>query len=72
MNRVVPRGALLALVAPQAKTGRRPFPVEAMLRIRFLRQWFRLSDGATEEALFDVPLRCAAVPRVLMSQKRHP
>ncbi len=59
MNRVVPWGALVALVTPHAPAGRRgrpPFPVETMLRIHFMQQWFGLSDPAMEEALFDVPL----------------
>ena len=59
MNRVVPWAALVELIspyAPQGKTGRPPFPVEAMLRIHFLQQWFGLSDPAMEEALHDVPL----------------
>ena len=59
MERVVPWGALLALIAPHAPRkdiGRPPFGIEVMLRIHFLQQWFGLSDGAMEEALFDVPL----------------
>ncbi|MBK8768321.1 MAG: IS5 family transposase [Burkholderiaceae bacterium] len=59
MNRVVPWAALVGLVTPHAPAGRRgrpPFPVETMLRIHFMQQWFGLSDPAMEEALFDVPL----------------
>jgi transposase, IS5 family len=59
MNRVVPWAALVALVAPyspEGKRGRPPFPVETMLRIHFMQQWFTLSDPAMEEALHDVPL----------------
>lgn len=59
MERVVPWGALLALIAPHAPRkdkGRPPFGIEVMLRIHFLQQWFGLSDMAMEEALFDVPL----------------
>lgn len=59
MERVVPWKEFVALIAPHAPTkatGRRPFPIEAMLRIHFLQQWFGLSDVAMEEALFDVPL----------------
>lgn len=59
MERVVPWGTLLALIAPHAprkERGRPPFDLEAMLRIHFLQQWFGLSDVAMEEALFDVPL----------------
>ena len=59
MNCVVPWAALGGLVTPHAPAGRRgrpPFPVETMLRIHFMQQWFGLSDPAMEEALFDVPL----------------
>ena len=59
MERVVPWTALMELVAPYAPEGRRgrpPFPVEAMLRIHFMQQWFTLSDPAMEESLHDVPL----------------
>ena len=41
MECVVPWQAFLALIAPQASvkaTGRKPFPIEAMLRIHFLQQ----------------------------------
>ncbi len=43
MERVVPWQAFLALIAPHAPvkaTGRKPFPIETMLRIHFLQQWF--------------------------------
>jgi IS5 family transposase len=59
MERVVPWVALVELVspyAPEGKKGRPPFPVETMLRIHFMQQWFTLSDPAMEEALHDVPL----------------
>ncbi len=59
MNRVVPWGALVQLIAPHAPEGRRgrpPFAVETMLRIHFMQQWFTLSDPAMEEALHDVAL----------------
>ena len=49
---------LIALLAPRKRTGRPPFPLEAMLRIHFLQQWFDLSDVAMEEALFDVLVYC--------------
>lgn len=38
------------------RTGRRPFPIDAMLRIHLPQQWFGLSDVAMEEALYDLPL----------------
>jgi IS5 family transposase len=59
MERVVPWAALVELVAPHAPEGRRgrpPFPVEVLLRIHFMQQWFTLSDPAMEESLHDVPL----------------
>jgi IS5 family transposase len=61
MNMVVPWFELVALIAPHASTrstkgGRPPFPVETMLRIHFLQQWFNLSDPAMEEALYDTPM----------------
>jgi IS5 family transposase len=59
MDLVVPWSELVALIAPhlpEGKRGRPPFPVEALLRIHFMQQWFTLSDPAMEEALHDVPL----------------
>ena len=59
MDKVVPWTVLVQIVEPhypKAKTGRPPFPIETMLRIHYLQQWFGLSDPAMEEALHDVPL----------------
>ena len=59
MARVVPWSALVQVVEPyypKAKTGRPPFPIETMLRIHYLQQWFALSDPAMEEALHDMPV----------------
>ena len=59
MNRVVPWSVLVELVAahaPVGKKGRPPFPLETMLCVHFMQQWFTLSDPAMEEALHDVPL----------------
>ena len=59
MNRVAPWPALVELVAPLATEGRRgrpPFAAGTMLLVRFMQQWFTLSDLAMEEALRDVPL----------------
>ncbi|SEL35337.1 Transposase domain, partial [Roseateles sp. YR242] len=59
MNKVVPWDVLVQIVAPhypKGKTGRPPFPIETMLRIHYLQQWFGLSDPAMEEALHDIPL----------------
>jgi transposase, IS5 family len=61
MNLVVPWDELVSLIAPRApalgaKGGRPPFPVQTMLRIHFLQQWFNLSDPAMEEALYHTPM----------------
>ena len=59
MDRVVPWSDLVAQIAPfmpEGKRGRPPFPVESLLRIHFMQQWFTLSDPAMEEALHDMPL----------------
>jgi transposase, IS5 family len=64
MNLVVPWTELVGLIRPFAssgttvKGGRPSFPVETMLRIHFLQQWFGLSDPAMEEALHDISLYC--------------
>ncbi|ABX19316.1 MULTISPECIES: IS5-like element ISBmu20 family transposase [Burkholderia] len=59
MDRVVPWSDLVAQIAPfmpEGKRGRPPFPVESLLRIHFMQQWFTLSDPAMEDALHDMPL----------------
>ena len=59
MDKVVPWGRLCAVIAPHYPTigkGRPPFPLETMLRIHFMQQWFALSDPAMEEALHDMPV----------------
>lgn len=58
MNRVMPWAELRALIAPHYPTaargpGRPPMPLETMLRVYFLQQWFDLSDPAAEDALYD-------------------
>lgn len=58
MNRVVPWAELCALIEPHypkgsPEGGRPPIPLERMLRIYFLQQWFNLSDPAVEDALYD-------------------
>ena len=60
MDQVVPWRALLGLIEPhypkQGRPGRQPYPLETMLRIHFLQQWYALSDPAMEEALYDTPV----------------
>ncbi len=46
---------------PKGKRGRPPIPLETMLRIYFMQQWFNLSDPAAEDAILDnVPMRVFA------------
>ena len=57
MEDVVPWVRLSALIAPhypKVGNGRRPYPLETMLRIYFLQQWYQLSDPGAEEALYDI------------------
>jgi transposase, IS5 family len=56
MDRVVPWARLCALVEPhypKGARGRPLMPLERMLRIYFMQQWFNLSDPAAEDALYD-------------------
>lgn len=57
MEQVVPWSRLLKLIEPhypKKGNGRPPIPMEVMLRIYFLQQWYALSDPAAEEALYDM------------------
>ena len=56
MNAVIPWATLVARIAPhypRVGRGRPPMPLERMLRIYFLQQWFNLSDPAAEDAIYD-------------------
>jgi transposase, IS5 family len=58
MEAVVPWARLTALIEPHypkagPKGGRPPMPLEVMLRVYCLQQWYALSDPAAEEALYD-------------------
>ena len=56
MDRAIPWTTLRALVEPhytKPGRGRRPMPLEMMLRIYFLQQWFDLSDPQAEDMLYD-------------------
>jgi IS5 family transposase len=56
MDRVVPWSPIVALIEPhypRAGNGTQPMPLERMLRIHFMQQWFNLSDPAMEDALYD-------------------
>lgn len=56
MDAVIPWSRLLDLIEPhypRAVVGRPAHPLETMLRIHFLQQWFDLSDPAAEDAIYD-------------------
>ena len=60
MEAVVPWQELLDLIEPHypkasSKGGRPPYPLETMLRIHLLQQWYDLSDPAMEDALIELP-----------------
>lgn len=58
MDAVVPWARLVAVIAPhypKGGNGRPPMPLEAMLRVHFMQQWFALSDPGMEESLHDIP-----------------
>lgn len=58
MDAVVPWSRLLALIEPLypkagPRGGRPPMPLETMLRVYFLQNWYALSDPMAEETLYD-------------------
>ena len=64
MEQVVPWKSLLNLIEPLypvAGRGRHPYPLETMLRIHLMQNWFSLSDPAMEETLYEnTPVRAFA------------
>ena len=57
MEQVVPWKALLKVIEPHypvAGRGRRPYALDAMLRVHLMQNWFALSDPAMEEALYEI------------------
>jgi len=59
MEAVVPWKALVDLIEPHylmtsSKGGRPPYPLEPMLRVHLLQQWYDLRDPAMEDALIEV------------------
>lgn len=57
MDQVVPWERLMKRIEryyPKAGNGRAPMPLQTMLRIYFLQQWFNLSDPAAEDSLYDI------------------
>jgi IS5 family transposase len=64
MDQVVPWKSLLGLIEPfypVAGRGRHPYPLETMLRVHLMQNWFGLSDPAMEESLYEItPMRAFA------------
>jgi len=59
MEAVVPWQLLIDLIEPHyprtsSKGGRPPYPLETMLRVHLMQQWYDLSDPAMEDALIEV------------------
>ncbi len=57
MEQIVPWKALLKVLEPfypVTGRGRRPYPLETMLRVHLMQNWFALSDPAMEEALYEI------------------
>ena len=57
MEQVVPWEKLLKIIEPHypvAGRGRQPYPLQTMLRVHLMQNWFGLSDPAMEEALYEI------------------
>ncbi|WP_323993441.1 IS5 family transposase [Aeromonas hydrophila] len=46
--------AVIESVYPKAGNGRRPYPLDTMLRIHCMQQWYNLSDSAMKDALYEI------------------
>ena len=56
MDQVIPWDQWVRLIQPyyyRGQRGRKPKPIETMLRMYLLRVWFSLSDEGVEEAIYD-------------------
>jgi len=56
MDKVIPWDHLIDEIRnyyPKAGNGRQPMPLKRMLKIYFMQQWYKLSDPAMEDALYD-------------------
>ncbi len=64
MDNLIPWTRLVAVIEPhypKAGNGRRPYPLETMLRIHCMQHWYNMSDPAMEDALTDTaPMRMFA------------
>ena len=63
MEHILPWQNMTAVIEPfypKAGNGRRPYPLETMLRIHCMQHWYNLSDGAMEDAPKRVGRRLSA------------
>uniref|UniRef100_UPI003BA061CC IS5 family transposase n=1 Tax=Aeromonas jandaei TaxID=650 RepID=UPI003BA061CC len=57
MEALLPWAIMLEVIEPvypKAGNGRRPYPLDTMLRIHCMQQWYSLSDGAMVDALYEI------------------
>jgi IS5 family transposase len=55
MEQILPWQNMTAVIRfYPAGNGRRPYPLETMLRIHCMQHWYNLSDGAMEDALYEI------------------
>lgn len=57
MEALLPWAMMLEVIEPvypKAGNGRRPYPLDTMLRIHCMQQWYSLSDGGMEDALYEI------------------
>jgi len=74
MEQVVPWKPLLNRIEPfypVAGRGRHPYPLETMLRVHLMQNWFGLSDPAMEGALYEITVHVpGSSPRESRPQSR--
>ena len=64
MEQILPWQNMTAVIEPfypKAGNGRRPYPLETMLRIHCMQHWYNLSDGAMKMPCTKSP-PCACLP----------
>jgi len=57
MDNLIPWARLVAVIEPhypKAGNGRRPYPLETMLRIHCMQNWYNMSDPGMEDALTEI------------------
>jgi len=60
MEKLIPWSRLIAVIGPhypKAGNGRRPYPLNTMLRIHCMQHWYNLSNPAMEDALCEIGSR---------------